>query len=261
MDNYRKSVMAFKNAVTEKGFFFVFDTETTGLRKDEADIIEFSAIKYNSSFEEVDRLDIYIDNGYPIPEFINELTGISDEEIKEKGLTPGKAAVKIKDFIGNYPILVGYNSISFDTPFCEKLYSNIGPHFEFTCQLDVLKMAREKAPKPHKLADMVSYFKVPDVAFHRAINDCEATFGVLMAILPLYDKEEPKTDVSSFKVTAVKRWTKSETLDRLYVSNNLNESVYYDIPNKEWVTGNLPLEDTVTLILAQRGVNSVEDLL
>ena len=261
MDNYRKNVMQWMKEVNTRREFFVFDTETTGLKPLEADIIEFSAIKYDNAFNEIGRLDVYINNGYPLPEVISELTGITDAEIAQKGIAPAEAASKIRDFLGERPILAGYNSVLFDTPFCEKLFSCIGPHFEYSIQLDVLKMAREKCPKPHKLADMVAYFNIPEVAFHRSIEDCAATIEVLKNILPLYEKEEPKASMSGFEITGVKRWTKSDTLDRLYVSNNQNRAVYYDIANKLWVTDNLPVEDIESLVLQHEGKNSLDELI
>lgn len=259
MDNYRADVLRWQDAVKKAGCFYVFDTETTGLKVSESDIIEFSAIKYDADFNELDRLDLYISNGYPLPEIITELTGITEGEISEKGVLPEEAAERIYKFLGELPVLAGYNSVSFDTPFVEKLYARTMNFFKSTAHLDVLKMAREKCPKPHKLADMVAYFGVPEVAFHRSINDCEATFEVLRELLPMYEKEEPKASMAGFSVTSVQRWTK-HGFDRLYVSNTQNKSVYYDITNSLWVTDDLPLDDVVKAVLEHEGVSSINDI-
>ncbi len=261
MDNYREDVKKWQDDVNAAGCFYVFDTETTGLRTAEADVIEFSAIKYDAAFNELDRLDVYVNNGYELPEIITELTGITDLEIAEKGVEPAKAAAMVKDFLGNSPVIAGYNSITFDTPFVEKLYGHIMEHFGFKNQIDVLRMAREKCPKPHKLCDMVAYFGIPEVAFHRSINDCEATMAVLKELLPLYEKEEPKASITGFVVTGVKRWTKSQTLDRLYISNNMNKSIYYDIANDIWVTADLPQNSVIAEVLKHEGKDTVVDLL
>ena len=261
MDNYRKDVLSWQEDVRKAGSFIVFDTETTGLKPTEADVIEFSAIRYDADFNEQDRIDVYINNGYPLPEIITELTGITDAEIEEKGVSPEDAAKLASDFLGSSPVLAGYNSVSFDTPFCKKLFNRCGADFTFVSQLDVLKMAREKCPKPHKLSDMVAYFGIPEVAFHRSIEDVVATCDVLRELLPLYEKEEPKASITGFVVKGVKRWTKSESLDRLYVSNNLNKSVYYDISNNIWVTDDLSEEDVIEKVLEFTGKASVNDLI
>ncbi len=244
MDKYRNEVAAFlKSVIQEDREFFVYDTETTGLEVAEADIIEFSALKcgYNrekNKFAVKEVLDLYINVGYTIPDAIQELTGITDIELAEKGVEPKEAAETIRGFFGKAPIIVGYNSISFDTAFVEKLYKEqLSEDFCSTSQLDVLTMAREKMPKPHKLADMAQAAGMKDLQFHRSIDDCRATLGVLVYLLPLYREKEPEIDLMNFQVQEINRWTKSAKLDRIYVKNSLNLDVYYDVFTKSWCIG------------------------
>ena len=266
-DKYRKEVMSFKEKIKGKEFF-CFDTETTGLKADENDIIEFSAIKVKTeldgSFTVLDEVDIFINPGYLLPPVITDITGITDEKLASAGIDPVNAAMRIHDFLGGEPILIGYNSISFDTAFMNSLYrKTLGIPFEYSAQLDVLTMAKEKTPKPHKLIDMACKFGIADkFAFHTSLDDAKATLEVFKNLLPMYDEAEPVPDVSEFRVTAVTRWTKSETLDRVYVNNNLRASVYYDVVNKRWEIGNnLPDDVVIKAALDFKGISSIEEML
>lgn len=234
MDKYRNDVKKFQELV--KGSeFFVFDTETTGLSAVDNDIIEFSAIRYreeNGKYIKVDELDQFINPGYPIPEEITEITGITNEQVADKPST--KEAVQIiRNYLGANPIVVSYNGINFDEKFMNALYRKaLGEDFAPAFHFDVIIMAREKTPKPHKLIDMAERAGIAEgVAFHTSIADAACTFGVMMYLLPMYEKKEAAEVVT---VTGIKRWTKSESLDRLYIQNRENQSIYYDIPKKQW---------------------------
>ncbi len=265
MDNYRDAVMAFKEAIATKNEFYVFDTETTGLNASDNDVIEFGALKVRydgGAFKVVDCCDIYINIGYPLPDIITEITGITDLELSQKGISTTDAAYEIKKFLGDSPILVGYNSVTFDTPFMQKMFqTQLSEPFTQTVQLDVLTMAKEKTPKPHKLINMAEKAGLTGIEFHRAIDDCKATLGVLLYLLPMYDEKEPETDVNDITIMGIRRWTKSHTLDRLYVSNSKNLPMYYDIYTKNWYVGeNCDLETVITKVLDFAGVSNDAEL-
>ncbi len=263
MDKYRKEVRGFVDAV-KGGHFFCFDTETTGLSPVENDIIQFTAIRFDErdgEYVQAETLDTYINPGYPIPEKITEITGITDEMVKNAP-TAKEAAVRIKEFLGEKPNLMGYNSVSFDQSFLDSLYrKTLGIRFEAGLHLDVLIMAREKMPKPHKLIDMATAFGVADgVTFHSSLADADATFKVFTHLLPMYDKEEPREETATLTVTGIKRWRRSDTLDRIYVNNSMNLSVYYDIPSKKWeIAGNVDDADVIRAAYAFAGVTTDEE--
>ena len=70
----------------------VFDLETTGLPKAEGSdldlqprIIEFGAIRYtDGTFEEYDRLEFMCNPGHELDPKITKITGITDEDLKDK---------------------------------------------------------------------------------------------------------------------------------------------------------------------------------
>lgn len=265
MDKYRNEVLQFQKLSAKLGEFFVYDTETTGLNAANDDIIEFSALhmkRVDGKWDAVDELDVFINIGRPLPEIITELTGITDEILQTEGIAAKDAAEKIATFLGENPMLVGYNSVSFDTPFVERLYQDqLSMSFNRVFQLDVLTMAREKTERPHKLVDMAEKAGLTGLQFHRSIDDCKATLGVLKYLLPMYKEEEPKESTSDLRILGVRRWQKSETLDRLYVTNSKNMSIYYDIIQKKWaVMGNVEDDQVViNAILAFAGTSNDEE--
>lgn len=264
MDKYRKEVINFKESV-KGGHFFCYDTETTGLSATENDIIEFSAFRIeerDGEYKATKTFDTFINPGYHIPEAITKITGISDGDVRDAP-DPKTAAKMIRQFLGERPNLIGYNSVSFDQGFVNSLYrKTLGTDFTPGEQLDVLTMAREKLPKPHKLIDAATYFGIADnVNFHSSIADAAVTFEVFKRLIPLYDKAEPRLDPDGFKVTGAKRWKKSETLDRIYVGNSMNLSVYLDVPAMKWnIGGNLEDGDVIRAVYAFCNVSSDAEL-
>lgn len=68
--------------------------------------------------------------------------------------------------------------------------------------------------------------------------------------------------MTDFRVTNVARWTKSETLDRVYVNNNFHASVYYDVVNKRWEIGdNLPDDIVIKAVLDFKRISSIDEIL
>ena len=227
-----KEVAAFKQAV--KGHeFIVYDTETTGLKADTDEIIEFSGVKVsvkeNGGFSIAEELDIFIKQDEPLSEEIVELTGITDDMLNE-GLSRDDAFSKIKAFLGDEPIICGYNNVNFDNKFMTALYSAYGAEFKpSSCSIDVMKMAKEKLPKPYKLINVCEKFGISDkYTFHRSIDDARATLGCLLKLMPMYKEED-----AALTVTGAQRWNK-HGYDRIYVTNTQKASIFYDVESGAW---------------------------
>ena len=261
--SYRNEVIAFEEAV-KGGSYYVFDTETTGLNPVSCDIIEFSAIRINvdasGSASIGDKLDVYINPGYPIPTEITEITGITQEKINSVGIGPKTAFDKIRAFLGDSPYLMGYNSVSFDTKFMNALYAKCGYEFTPALHLDVLKMAKEKVEKPHKLINMADKFGVSaGLSFHTSIDDAMATYLVYTNILPMY-AAAPAPEEAKIEITRIQRWQKG-SFDRIYVNTRSNQTIYYDVVNDELVNfTECPDEEVISLIFTFAGVSSIEEL-
>lgn len=152
--------------------YVVFDLETTGLDCREADIIEIGAIKYHDN-EVVDKLNLLINPGYDVPEVITNITGITNELLKDKE-TIDTALPKFLTFIEDYP-LVAHNS-PFDIGFIFENMKRLHLQPIHNEVIDTLVLARKYIPQAynHKLETLKNYFKIKEVS-HRAIGDCHTT--------------------------------------------------------------------------------------
>ena len=106
--------------------YTVIDLEMTGLHPKNDAILEVGAAKIRNG-EVTDTMDILVNPGRKITQEITELTGITDEMVKE-GLSPAAAFHKTAEFIGD-DILVGHNII-FDYSFLKQQAVNEKVPFE-----------------------------------------------------------------------------------------------------------------------------------
>lgn len=183
-NNQQDNVDTFIDKVVDD-YFYVVDTETSGLDPKFWDIIELSAIKVNgNTFEIEDEFDIYINPGYKLPPQIVEFnqrngTGICDELLQNEGLSMQDALEQFKAFVGDKPVIMGQN-IPFDIKFINKLYNKIEHRdFEYDYVIDTLPMAKEKIPGKHNLGVLYSMIpNAPELSFHKSIDDVKATLEV-----------------------------------------------------------------------------------
>jgi len=147
------------------------DLETTGLDSQTDRIIEIGAVRFNGRRVE-DEFNMLINPGRSIPPFITQLTGISDQMVREA--PPIQAATaELKDFIGDCPVL-GHN-VRFDLSFVRKY--NIAGLNEY---IDTYEMASILLPSAERynLGSLGQLLGVPLPATHRALDDARATRGV-----------------------------------------------------------------------------------
>ncbi len=155
--------------------FCAVDLETTGTNPAWDDIIEIGAIRYSGG-EETGRFQTLVrpDSGYIVDDFIEELTGITNEMLAD---APGIGDVLpgFMEFVGE-SIILGHNT-NFDINF---LYDNMVRHTgkPFTNDfIDTMRIARKLHPElpHHRLRDVVCYYGLTNEHEHRAETDCAAT--------------------------------------------------------------------------------------
>ncbi len=148
----------------------VFDIETTGLSAVSCKITEIGAVKIKNG-EVLDRFNMLVNPGEPIPKNIVELTGITDEMVANE---PAIDVVlpKFFEFVGD-KMLIAHNAV-FDTGFIRQAAENLGLPFE-NPWLDTLAMSRYMNPglKNHKLDTLANYYELGDFNHHRACDDAE----------------------------------------------------------------------------------------
>lgn len=174
----------------------VFDLETTGLDLVKDRIIQMSYIKVNTDGSEV-RKNLYVNPGKIIPQEVVELTGISNEDVKDAPTFKELAPTLNQDFSGCD--FAGYNSNHFDVPMLAEEFLRAGIDFDFSkcrlidAQTIFMKMERRNLAAAYKF--FCGRKMEDDFEAHRADQDTEATYRVLMAELDKYApgvQEEPE---------------------------------------------------------------------
>ena len=165
----------------------IFDLETTGLDLVKDRIIQISYIKvYPDGREE--RGDELVNPEKPIEPLITQLTGISNEDVKDKPTFKQLGAVLAEKFTGCD--FAGFNSNHFDIPLLAEEFLRAGVDFDFSkskmidAQTIFHKMERRNLAAAYKF--YCGRKMEEDFEAHRADQDTEATYRVLMGELDKY---------------------------------------------------------------------------
>jgi len=192
--------MAFETLFAKYDRLVLFDTETTGLFFSRDEIIEFAAVVVErvngipTVTREYDELIALSPGGF-VPPKIEQLTGISTQDLREKGLPKTRVARDIADMIGGNTLLIAYNA-HFDLSF---LYYFLLRHgdpmiLKGKDKLDLLTVYKDRKPYPHKLCNAIESYGLSGkvVNSHRAVDDVIATVAVMEEI------EKEKADLECY---------------------------------------------------------------
>lgn len=178
----------------------VFDLETTGLDVVKDHVIQLSYIKVYPDGKE-ERKSFLINPCRSIPAEVQTLTGISDADVAD--------APKFKDIaVELYQTFkdcdfAGFNSNHFDIPMLaeEFLHSGIDFDFNSSALIDVQtiyhKMERRNLAAAYKF--YCGRLMEEDFEAHRADQDTEATYRVLMGQLDKYSPENESDEERQLK--------------------------------------------------------------
>lgn len=161
----------------------LFDTETTGLDFCRDEIIEFSAVVLDRTgvVREYDEL-ISLSPGGFVPKKIQELTGITDQDLRERGLPKTRVCRDIAEMFQGNVLLLAYNA-HFDLSFLYYLLLRHGDPMilKGKDKLDLLTVYRDRHAYPHKLCSAIERYGLAGkvVNSHRAIDDVLATVAVM----------------------------------------------------------------------------------
>lgn len=165
----------------------LFDTETTGLSFSRDEIIQFSAVILecrNGTVETVEQYDhlVTLSPGGFVPPKIQELTGITDLDILERGIPKEQLCRDIARMVEGETLLLAYNA-HFDLSFLYYLLLRHGDPaiLKGKDKLDLLTVYRDRRPYPHRLANAISAYGLTGkvVNSHSAIDDVIATVAVM----------------------------------------------------------------------------------
>ena len=165
------------------GTFVVFDLETTGLRTGYSRIIEIGAVKYTDSIE-VGSFRSFADPGFPLPDNIVELTGITDSML-EGAPCEEEAVRRFLEFCGD-AVLVAHNA-TFDTDTLFAACGRYGIPYDHT-HIDTLLLSQELTTpkkKNFRLDTVAQYFNLPNFEHHRAEEDARITGLIFLKLAQL----------------------------------------------------------------------------
>lgn len=154
--------------------FIVFDLETTGLKPEQHEIIEFGAIRVNRESKHHETFQALVKPKKKIPKKITELTGITQEMVDREGEPLKSTLPEFLKFVGDLP-LVSFNS-EFDIAFLEAALAQCEPEARITNRVScALKMARRAWPgrKSYRLVDLAKDGGISLEGSHRALGDCQ----------------------------------------------------------------------------------------
>ena len=176
----------------------IFDLETTGLDLVKDRIIQISYIKvYPDGHEE--RGNELVNPEKPIEPMITQLTGISNDDVKDKPTFKQLGAVLAEKFTGCD--FAGFNSNHFDIPLLAEEFLRAGVDFDFSkCKMIDAQTIFHKMERRNLAAAYKFYCgrkMEEDFEAHRADQDTEATYRVLMGEL---DKYAPGANEDAEKV-------------------------------------------------------------
>ena len=165
----------------------LFDTETTGLLYNRDEIIEFAAVVVEQAngiptvIREYDEL-VSLSPGMFVPPKIEQLTGISTQDIRERGLPKTRVCRDIAEMIQGNTLLLAYNAhfvLSF--LFYMLLRDGDPAILKGKDKLDLLTVYKDRRPYPHRLCNAIDAYGLTGkvVNSHRAVDDVIATVAVM----------------------------------------------------------------------------------
>ena len=168
----------------------LFDTETTGLVYHRDEIIEFAAVVLEmreglpTVVQTYDEL-ISLSPGGFVPPMIERLTGISNQDLREKGIPKTRVCCDIARMIQGNTLLLAYNA-HFDLSFLFYMLLRDGDPtiLKGKDKLDLLTVYKDRRSYPHKLCHAIEAYGLQDqvVNSHRAVDDVLATVEVMKAM-------------------------------------------------------------------------------
>lgn len=169
--------------------YIALDVETTGLNPARDKLLEIGAVKVQGG-EICEVFEMLVNAGIPVPERIEELTGITDE-MRQSGKRTKEAIKEFLEFCGTLPVM-GHN-VSFDYGFLKQAAVNAGYTFEAEA-LDTLKIARMVLPElpSRALPALCAHYSINPGNSHRALDDARSAHLLLKKLWETFGGEYPE---------------------------------------------------------------------
>ena len=182
--------MPLRNFFQKYDKLVLFDTETTGLQYSRDEIIEFAAVVVElvdgkpTITKQYDEL-VTLAPGSLIPPMIQKLTGISNEDVRERGIPKTQVCRDMAELFQGNALLIAYNA-HFDLSFLYYMLLRDGDPtiLRGKDKLDLLTVYKDRRSYPHKLTNAIDAYGLAGqvVNSHRAVDDVVATVAVMEAM-------------------------------------------------------------------------------
>lgn len=161
------------------GTFICFDIETTGLSAARDKITEIGAVKVENGII-TDTFSTFANPEMPIPQKITQLTGITDEMVKDAP-SQSEAVSAFLEFAGDN-VLVAHNA-PFDTSFIAKACEDMGREYNYT-SIDTVAISRAILTdiKNCKLDTVAKFLRLGEFNHHRATDDAEMLAKIFITL-------------------------------------------------------------------------------
>jgi len=161
------------------GTFICFDIETTGLSAARDKITEIGAVKVENGII-TDKFSTFVNPEMPIPQKITQLTGITDEMVKDAP-SQSDAVSAFLEFAGDN-VLVAHNA-PFDTSFIAKACEDMGREYNYT-SIDTVAISRAILTdiKNCKLDTVAKFLRLGEFNHHRATDDAEMLAKIFITL-------------------------------------------------------------------------------
>lgn len=192
--------------------FTLIDIETTGLSSFYDEIIELSAIKVREN-KIINTFSTLVKPENKIDEFITELTGITNDMLKDAPKAK-KIIQEYIDFIAD-DIVIGYN-VNFDINFIYDSYYNYRKKEFKNDFIDLMRICKKLCQlNNHKLKTVAENYGINTDGHHRGLNDCKITFEIFNSV-----KNEILSQYTCAKEFYKDNWSTQKKAKDITTSNN-----------------------------------------
>ena len=163
-----------------------FDTETSGLDCRDCKIIELAMLVVEDG-KIIERYDEFINIGQALSPKVIQLTGITNDMLKNEGVGEERVARDLKERLTAGTVMIAHNA-QFDLSF---IYFLLKRHYFDEADdivrnmgwIDTMTVLKDRKTYPHKLIDAVRHYQIEEVNFHRAIDDTEALYRMTQEMI------------------------------------------------------------------------------
>ncbi len=178
-----------------------FDVETEGLDNTKHAIIELGAIKIDVWGKVIDTFSMFGNPGRNLSDKIIEITGITDEMLKD-AKPSSEIVVDWINWLGSNCILVAHNA-PFDVGFVTYSLQKQNIDFEDYFVVDTLEWSRQcfKNLQRHKLGILLEYIGHPSENLHRAFDDAKGAVTLAASMMrQMHHPQLPEDIISAFRL-------------------------------------------------------------